>query len=96
VIGDWPNVGFRPIADIQRCSHKSRMVRNVVWSVLYWFAAALVLVGLIVMLGDCGTAVGEVQQCAEGQRQVFWTAVLLAIAIYAFLVWRRYRSRPHR
>ena len=77
-------------------AYKSRMIRTVAWSVLYWFAAALMLIGLVVMLGDCGTAVGKVQQCAEGQRQVFWTAVLLAVAIYALLLWRRYRSSPHR
>jgi len=27
------------------------MIRTVAWSVLYWFAAALVLVGLIFMFG---------------------------------------------
>jgi len=70
------------------------MIRTVVWSVLYWVAAALVLAGLIFMSGDCGTAVGEVEQCAEGQRQFFWTAVLLAVAIYALLLWRRHRNRP--
>ena len=72
------------------------MIRTMVWSLLYWFAAALVLVSLIVVLGDCGTAVGEIQQCAEGQRQIFWTAVLLAVAFYAFLLWRRYKSRRDR
>jgi hypothetical protein len=72
------------------------MIRTVAWSVLYWFAAALVLVGLIFMFGDCDTAIGEVQQCADGQRQIFWTAVLLAFAFYAFLLWRRHRNRPRR
>jgi hypothetical protein len=70
------------------------MIRVVIWSALYWFAAVLVLASLVFVLGDCGGAVGEVQQCAEGHRQVFWTVLLLGAAIYAFLLWRRYRSQP--
>jgi hypothetical protein len=71
------------------------MIRIIIWTLLYWFAAALVLVGIIFMFGDCGTEPNEslVQQCAEGQHQAFWIVAAMAACFYVFLLWRRYGKR---
>ena len=69
------------------------MIRTIIWSVLYWIAAAPVLLGLSIELGDCGFGGRDRQQCIESDSLAFRTAILLAIALYGFLLWRRNRSR---
>lgn len=71
------------------------MVGTVVWSLLYWFAAALLLGSLIFILGDCGSADApiQIQRCVEARHDTFWIAGLSSVTLYGFLLWRRRSGR---
>ena len=62
------------------------------WSALYWFGTLCVLGFVIIVHGDCGVA-DDIHECAVGAQRIDWAGIVIALVLYAFLLWRRVVSK---